>query len=357
MSINLSIIFLLALASHNLEINKEINNTKGQTNSTINYNFVNEYFYDATQSPSLTNLPIEIFEKIVEEFEIKDFYSLMLVCQILKDLGQSCNPIFNIHDYKCYFDQLNHKKELTSKILIKLLKRFPNLIEINLGDMSLFFKHYTNDRVLEAIKNCHNLRILDLKNCRKVTDNGLYHISQGCNLLQKINLYGCKKISDQSLFFLSQGCRNLQDIEFCFSENLTAVGLHCLIQNCRDLNKIKLWNCDSVFDSDLDFLGQMCPSLQEIDLFKSETITDNGLINLFRLCQDLRRVKLFGFKKITDQTIIFLIENCSKLEYLDIRECDLITEESLRIIKMKLPAQWPHMLTIFAANSDKLLQR
>ncbi|MCF7799526.1 F-box-like domain-containing protein [Candidatus Babeliales bacterium] len=352
MNMSFLMIFLLALTNHNFEVKKEF--IKGQSQSVNNSNFDQEYYYDSTQPPSLTNLPPEILKEIIGKLGIKDIYNIMLVCHVLRDLGQSCNPTFNIHNYKFYFGHTNQKKELTSKILIKLLKRFSNLIEINLGDVSAFFSKYTNDKVLKTIKNCRNLRKLNLKNCRKITDDGLAYIAYGCNLLQKINLSGCKNISDEGLAILSRGCRRLQYLElnFCYN-NITKTGLHYLLENCPDLNTIKLEYCNQIYDSDLEYIGQFCNvNLQEIDIYFSETITNDGLIHLLRMCPNLKKIRFSLMKNLTDRTIFFLLENCPNVEYLEFMGCDL-TPEAKALIAKKLPAT---MLDYnrFAIN-DKIL--
>lgn len=53
---------------------------------------------------------------------------------------------------------------------------------------------------------CHNIELLDLSECNRITDISTESISHHCSKLASLNLESCSNITDNSLKYISDGC-------------------------------------------------------------------------------------------------------------------------------------------------------
>ncbi|MBS4163252.1 hypothetical protein PRO82_000552, partial [Candidatus Protochlamydia amoebophila] len=91
---------------------------------------------------------------------------------------------------------LNQTSQLTE--FEKILNHFSNEIEA----LNFSKNVYLTDAYLLTLKNCENLKVLQLQACRNLTDAGLAHLTT-LVALQHLDLSGCHQLTDTGLAHLA----------------------------------------------------------------------------------------------------------------------------------------------------------
>jgi F-box and leucine-rich repeat protein GRR1 len=149
-----------------------------------------------------------------------------------------------------------------------------------------------------------NLRVLDLSNCKKITDAAIRGIVMHATRIQNISLSGCQ-LTDSAL------------------ESLCNLGNH--------LDVITLSHVSRITDRGVVSLASACTNLRVVDLSFCRLLTDMSVIELAGLT-GLRRLSLVRVQKLTDNAIFFMAEHCPKIERLHISYCDRISLDAIHML-------------------------
>jgi hypothetical protein len=189
---------------------------------------------------------------------------------------------------------------ITDDELKSIIKKFPNIIEINATRC-----HALTDAGLADLARLSNLTNLNLKLCRQITDAGLAHLAR-LSTLTSLSLTGCDQITNAGLAYLAR------------LSNLTSLSLAA---------------CDQIRDAGLDHLARLS-NLTNLNLTDCYLIRDAGLANLATL-SNLTILNLTGCNQITDAGLAD-IATLSNLTSLNLTECNQITDAGLADLKAAL---------------------
>ena len=228
--------------------------------------------------------------------------------------------------------------------------------EVNLND----YNKKIDDQAISAIaKFCGNsLEVLHVRNCWKITNNGLKEIAAYCNNAATIDFCGCWEITDDGMTALSLKCTRIRSVDLSNCRKITDVGLHALISNCTNLRDIIISYCKAVSDAFLSFVATGCPNvrrvnlqrcigitdqgfsflrqaarykLQELILSDCSFLTDNAMADLSVACPNLRVLNLSFCCALTDLGLSHLTKNCSHIRVLDASFCgNAVSDESVK---------------------------
>ena len=226
--------------------------------------------------------------------------------------------------------------KLNCLINAKTLSFFCNSV---ISHLDLSSSHQVDDNVLKVIcqGHGHHLLTLNLKDCAKITGNGVAEISS-CIHLEELNLEGCMRVNNFGLNHIFRYCKNLQrlNLNYCTEitelnivyetlQYLSVIGLSALkfssLKHLRNLQTVDLSQVRHFDNGNLSKMVQQCPSLSCITL--SNNHVDNEAMSvLFRsLKQTLSSLSLYcltaidndGLSEIPDTLQALTIINCPKV--------------------------------------------
>eukprot|EP01125_Pyxidicula_operculata_P022932 TRINITY_DN9694_c0_g1_i1.p1 TRINITY_DN9694_c0_g1~~TRINITY_DN9694_c0_g1_i1.p1 ORF type:complete len:628 (+),score=101.61 TRINITY_DN9694_c0_g1_i1:70-1953(+) len=217
----------------------------------------------------------------------------------------------------------------------------------------LRFSNLTSDAVLQqTIARCRKTQIqeIDLFGCSTITDNGLSSIAP-CKNLKYLNLKRCRSISDEGIKILSENHVNLIELHLKLCPLITDISLSRTISQLLKLKKLNLSYgyfitdkgiknlgvlknleylnvsaCKKITDQSLQVIGGLT-SLTNLNLGWCRNITNSGIKHLSSLT-NLTKLNLSLCKQLTDDA--FSPSNgfisLKNLQHLNIDHCPLITD-------------------------------
>ncbi|WP_162831829.1 BTB/POZ domain-containing protein, partial [Candidatus Protochlamydia sp. R18] len=252
----------------------------------------------------------ELFSSTKESLVgLKELLNFARQCQL--------NNLKNYLEFTIVSALLNQTSQLAE--FEKIINHFSNEIEaLNFSD-----NIYLTDAYLLALKDCKNLKILNLKTCKNLTDAGLAHLTP-LTTLRRLDLSFCSNLTDAGLAHLTP-LMALQYLDLSWCENLTDAGLAHLTP-LMTLQYLDLSWCENLTDAGLAYLTPLM-ALHYLDLSICGKLTDAGLAHLTPLV-DLQHLNLRYCQKLTDAGLAHL-RSLVTLQHLDLSYCQNLTDAGL----------------------------
>lgn len=218
---------------------------------------------------------------------------------------------------------------------IPQLAPLEHLEELNLSGCALI----TNDGVKWfAVKKdlagqcCEwsQLRILDLSDCKQITDASLQDIAS-LGDLQQLNLSGCPEISDDGLAHLLP-LVHLRVLRLKHCTKIRDRGLECM--SLARLSCLDLRECDQITDVGIRKLAAASQHLEELDVGACWRLTDEAVLALL----SMPRLRLLNLNlcSVTDESAQ-LLALFPQLRQVSLIGCPRITETSLADLRSVAP--------------------
>ncbi len=118
------------------------------------------------------------------------------------------------------------------------------------------------------------------------------------------------------------------------NSNMTNTGLLTLTDNNPQLTYLDLDGCSQFSTKALENIGK-CSQLQTL-ILPSTQLTDAVLIEITKKCTRLQNLQI-GMTQITDAVLPQIIENCPDLQYLDLSDCNSLSEAAIAEIQNRRP--------------------
>lgn len=111
-----------------------------------------------------------------------------------------------------------------------------------LQKLCMRYNNRVGDKELSVISRaCDNLNTLDVRDCYKITDNGLVHLRR-LRQLTELHLDGCKDITDDGVKMLAM-MGNLEELSLKFCKNISDESVAELATSCLKLRQLNLSFC------------------------------------------------------------------------------------------------------------------
>ncbi|XP_032762967.1 dynein regulatory complex subunit 6 isoform X2 [Rattus rattus] len=227
----------------------------------------------------------------------------------------------------------------------------PGVLYLNLSNTTI-----TNRTMRLLPRYFHNLQNLNLAYCRKFTDKGLQYLNlgNGCHKLIYLDLSGCTQalvekcprissvifigsphISDCAFKALSS-C-DLKKIRFEGNKRITDACFKSVDKNYPGISHIYMVDCKGLTDSSLKSLSGL-KQLTVLNLTNCVGIGDVGLRQFFDgpASVKLRELNLANCSLMGDTSVMKLSERCPNLNYLNLRNCDHLTDLAIEYIASML---------------------
>eukprot|EP00947_MAST-08B_sp_MAST-8B-sp1_P002745 g2745.t1 len=193
----------------------------------------------------------------------------------------------------------------------------------------------TNATIQEVADIIPDLRGLSIRDCREVSDVGMWVLARSCTELRTLDLSGCLLVTHIGLRSLSLRCRLLESVDLTGCGQTSDLGLRVLAAGCWNLRTLKLRGCNLITDTGVAQVARMCRYLQYVDLSKCEKVCeygDKGLVELANNCPMLRFVDLTGCAHVGDGGVRALARGCPELASLRLAGCDRVGSVSVRAL-------------------------
>ncbi|KAI3654541.1 hypothetical protein MP228_000595 [Amoeboaphelidium protococcarum] len=258
--------------------------------------------------------------------------------QSLDDDGGDTDNLSSNHQILTeVFRWLSFKQRWNLRIVTKkwksIIQTSYNLI--NTVDLQDFAKSI-DDAALETILSSvgPSVETLIIKNCWKITNNGMKIIGQYCKQLQVLDMCGCWEVTDDGLMAMSIGCKFLKGIDLSSCRKITDAGIFSLLNNCTSMHDLYLSYCKALTDNILVYLSQMSPNIRRINLQRCLGITDQGFTlfsgietNLM-VYQKLQELLLNDCSFLSDSALEDISFSCPNLKILNVSFCCALTDVS-----------------------------
>ena len=115
-------------------------------------------------------------------------------------------------------------------------------------------------------------------------DRAIFVRKQSWSPLTLIDLSNCRSISDAGVSAIAQGCPQLTSIDLSNNDIISDVGVSAIAKGCPLLTSIDLFGCLGISDIGVLAIAQGYPLLNSIDLSISEIISDVGVSAIAEGC-------------------------------------------------------------------------
>jgi hypothetical protein len=192
-----------------------------------------------------------------------------------------------------------------------------------LTDLSCLQEAYLDEchsmlgRGLAAFSQAHNLHIVSLRHCRRLTDEGILHLSNNNHCLGTLILEGCRCLTDRSFIAIAT-MSNLVSLDASQCDLLTDDGFARLTE-LKVLASLNLGWCRKITDRGLDkftLQHERRDNLVELILARCTSISDTGIEYLSRL-SSLERLDVNGCTKISGTALGNTLQHLGKLRALN----------------------------------------
>ncbi|XP_016075052.1 PREDICTED: F-box/LRR-repeat protein 13 isoform X1 [Miniopterus natalensis] len=269
---------------------------------------------------------------------------------------------------------------LTDESMRYISECCPGVLNLNLSNTTI-----TNRTMRLLPRHFHNLQILSLAYCRKFTDKGLQYLSlgNGCHKLIYLDLSGCTQISVQGFRNIASSCTGIMHLTINDMPTLTDSCLKALVEKCHritsvvfigaphisdlafkalsacNLSKIRFEGNKRITDACFKFIDKHYPNISHIYMVNCKGITDGSLKSLSPLKQlsvlnlancvrigdvglkqfldgpastRMRELNLSNCIQLGDASIMKLSDCCPNLNYLNLRNCEYLTDLGIEYI-------------------------
>lgn len=212
------------------------------------------------------------------------------------------------------------------RYLPALLNRFSHLSSVSIAGCTEL-----PDSALLGLKNLKaSLRSLSLYCCFKITDEGLTQVTMQCIRLVSLTLYRCN-ITDIGLEMIADFCKLLENLNLSYCVNVTDSGINALSRGCRLLHVLVISCCREVTGTGLKGCSQT------IEYIEAEccTFTREGMLEAVS-AGGLKYLNLSSPRCSMNINGVSL-ELTSRLQFLNLRLCRFISNESIATISKYCP--------------------
>ncbi|KAG9509033.1 F-box/LRR-repeat protein 16 [Fragariocoptes setiger] len=278
--------------------------------------------YGSITNSSVTNKGVEVFMSALPNLN-----SIEL---------SGCNDITN----SLNFSSLRHMNKLCVTDCINIADGFITRIHqvlSQLDELTLQSYHITDASMdyLQSQLTHSRLRVLELPNCKEITNESVVMLSRVFPDLEVLSLSGSSKISDEGIEVLAEHAHCLRRLDISWCSKITDAALECIACDLSDsLNELIVDRCIHVTDVGLGYLSTM-PNLHVLSLRWCQQITDLGLETLISM-RTMTSLSIAGCHQITMRSLLCLVRS-PKLAELELTNCPSVSFELLNYLQRNLP--------------------
>ncbi|XP_053210900.1 F-box/LRR-repeat protein 15-like isoform X2 [Panonychus citri] len=254
---------------------------------------------------------------------------------------QSINNLFTIPWDDILFpyilDRLSWKdlyrlRSVSRSMLMLINDYFSSLLMIDLSQLS---NRFTSQAFNILTVDCYNLRILNLSNCKWISNDQLQNLIEQNPNLTSLNISSCFDVTNNCLQRLAVTCKGLKSIGLKDCHWINAIAVTHLVINCPNLEEVDLTSCWEISDDAAIEMIFRCTKLRRLSLSKIYGITDRVLLALSSHSKYLEYLNISGCWRVTDHGVRMIGDYCNNLKTIKVGDCRDVSEESLTFLRSK----------------------
>lgn len=226
---------------------------------------------------------------------------------------------------------------ISDKLVLSITKVLPYLLELHLKDRPEKEPTPSVDLTnvgLQSLGSCCHLKTLFLtrsrRNCqtsfKRVSDIGMFLLSEACRNLESVGLSGFSKVSDAGFASILHSSPKLKKFEVRNAALLSDLTFHGFSNAPSPLEEVKLVSCNNITSETVMNLS-FKKSLELLNLGGCWSVADMGVKSITSLnkliCLDLAGAD------ITDTALSALSQGSSPIKTLSLRGCKRVTDKGI----------------------------
>ena len=132
----------------------------------------------------------------------------------------------------------------------------------------------TSKSLFYVARNCPNLSVISIEYNNYIKDDGVIALVQNCQFLKKIHL-NSSGVTFRSVMCFASFCRNIAILDVRNCKGLTDEVMFDLVSCCKNLEIMNLSLCFDVTDESINHIAKYCTKLRSLFLVHCK-ITDKG---------------------------------------------------------------------------------
>ena len=221
-----------------------------------------------------------------------------------------------------------------------LAKLSPRLKRLDIGVMCT--DGVTDEGLKEVAEHCPELSHLDLRGCKRVSNDGVTSIAMACGPRLKVLVLHSCDVGNDALRSIGTHCSSIETLDIHRCSTVTDEGIRVLVQGPAEIHKtLKHLDLSNlvITDTALAYLAKSGIQLTTLDLRSCKMITGTGLIELIKTTRSsLRKLDLNGCMRLNPADVAQVALLCRGiLEVLEIGakedECESWTPDEVKRIK------------------------
>lgn len=183
-----------------------------------------------------------------------------------------------------------------------------------------------DDGLFEIARECHSLKKLDLCQCPSISDKGVVAIAQSSPDLTSLDLESCN-IGDASLQAIAKYCPKLQSVTIKDCPRVTDQGIASLLSACKQLAKVRL-QALNITDFSVAVIGHYGKAITSLVLTGLQNVSQKGfwVMGNAKGLEKVSSLNITSCRGITDLSLQAVVKGCPSLKHLGLRKCCFVSD-------------------------------
>ena len=213
--------------------------------------------------------------------------------------------------------------------------------ELRWLNVSHNYQTISDKSIIKIVESCLHLEGLDVSYTEGfITDASIREVAMHSLQLKSLKVGDTRLISDASMILVANSCTELESLDV--SRTLISdASLKVVAANCKSLQHVKVASINGLItDDSMMLIAENCPQLKSLQVgwvCADEHITDASLKRVFSSCRHLQHVDVSYHKSTITDKSIQVLANCPELLSLNVRGCNAIRDESMRLVALGCP--------------------
>lgn len=246
------------------------------------------------------------------------------VLQTYTEQLTSPKPSFSLKELRYYNDHILNFDRVEDVIKIMDCTRIRSL------DLSHFTGY--DETFRQLIKRFPNLTRINLGNAETLSETAIESLINACPYLTAIDLQGTPAVDETTIGLLAERYPHLKEINLSRGNRWVAfadIYVDTLTRSCRALTHIDLSFRNDITNDSLQYIGSRCTHLEALTVDCCRHLSHEGLIHVAQGCPKLHYL---GFHSHgDDRTMEVIAKHCRALTTLEIGNSNL-TDEGIRTL-------------------------
>ena len=235
-----------------------------------------------------------------------------------------------------------HRKSMTPHISDDILRycKYSSLMAIRLSGAFLI----TDTGVCALISKCKNLQELDVSNCCGVTDKMLIHLStlgvrtaRTKNNNNNNNNENKMASSTQKDNGDERSARTaILSINISGCNKVTNIGIKQLCKGCPQLRELVVNGCYKLSDEGMAYISTL-KFLETLGIRNCDTVTDASVKLIGKKCIHLKSFEMSSLDLVSIDAIKYIAQNCPKLQSFTCNSCDFTASKFAEVVNKYSP--------------------